>query len=280
MFTICYFILFFYKIFFLIDTKPYVIIFIIIAIFGGLAWIVIYALETFIPGFWFPTLTILRHLPAIFCFSILSPGLILSLIHYIKNNSNKNKLKKIFHNYRIHEGFVGILFIIIAFIFLIIRYNLISYKIFRTDLRIFLAIDMILLYLFLFLGSFLVLRDWRDIISFKLIERRESTNNKYKSPLFNPITSDSLKFFKSPKLLLYPFGILLNSIAVNLFIHGNDVIPEEIFPLNHETLILISIILSFISGGIMGLDWYRIFRKTYPESYQQFEKMLDSLRKR
>jgi hypothetical protein len=279
MYTINYFILFFIILLFLIDAKTYLFIFIIIAIFGGLAWIIIYALETFIPGFWFPSLTVLRHLSAILCFSILSPGLSLSLIHYIKSNSNKTDSRKIFHNYRIHEGFVGIIFIIFALILIIVRYNLIKYEIFRTDLRIFLAIDMILLYLFLFFGSFLIIRDRRDIVKFQFIQRREPEGNNYKLRLFNSLTSDSIKFFKSPKFLLYPFGILFNSIAVNLFIHGTDFLPEEVFTLNHETVVLIGIILSLIAGGIVGLDWYRLLRKTYPELYQNFERILDDLRK-
>ncbi|MFW9943290.1 MAG: hypothetical protein ACFFFT_19800, partial [Candidatus Thorarchaeota archaeon] len=68
-------------------------------------------------------------------------------------------------------------------------------------------------------------------------------------------------------------------IAVNIFIHGTDFFPEEIFALNHETLVLIGIILSFFAGGIVGLDWYRLFAKIYPELCQNFEHVLDDLRK-
>ncbi len=279
MFTISYYLLFFYMLLFLIDIKIYQIIFIMIVIFGTPAWIIIYILETFVPGFWFPILTILRNFSAILCFSILSPGLALFIVKYIKNNSNTTNSRKIFHNYHVHEGIVGIFFIITALILLIIRYTLIQYEILRTNLRIFLAIDMILLYLFLFVGSFLIFRDWRDLIKFKFIEKREYTYTNYRSSIFNPITSDSFKFFKSPKILLYPFGILLNSIALNIFIHGNDFLPEEIFTLNHETLIAIGIILSFFAGAIIGLDWYRLFAKMYPELYQNFEQFLGNLKK-
>jgi len=280
MVTISYHILFFYLLLFLIDIKIYQTIFIIIVVFGAPAWVIIYALETFISGFWFPILTIIRHLSAILCFSILSPGLTLLIIKYIKNNSNTTKSRRIFHNYHIHEDIVGIFFIIIALILLIIRYKLIEYEIFRTNLRIFLAIDMILLYLFLFFGSFLIFRDWRDLIKFKFIEKREHVYTNYPSSVFNPVTSDSIKFFKSPKILLYPFGILLSSIAVNIFIHGNDFLPEEIFSLNHETLVMMGIILSFFGGVIVGLDWYRLFAKMYPDLYRNFELVLENLRKR
>ncbi|MFW9971558.1 MAG: hypothetical protein ACFFDF_15290 [Candidatus Odinarchaeota archaeon] len=279
MVTISYFIVYFYLLLFLINIKIYFITFCIIVIWAAPAWIIIYALETFVFGFWFPILTILRHLSAILCFSILSPGLSLLVIKYIKNYSNRNKPKKIFNNYRIHEGFVGIFFIVIAIILVIIRNILIKYETFRTNLRIYLAIDMIFLYLFLFFGSFLIFRDWRDLINFKLVQKREPLNSNFSSSIFYPLTYDSIKFFKSPKILLYPIGILISSIAVNIFMHGTYFLPEEIFTLKHETLVLIGIIFTFIGSGMLGLDWYRLFAKIYPELYQNFEQILKNLRK-
>lgn len=279
MFTISYFILFFYVLIFLISMKSYIISFGIVVILGTPTWIIIYALETFIQGFWFPSLTIIRHLSAILSFSILSPGLILIVINYIKNNSNKANSRKIFHTYHVHEGFVGVIFILLTLFLIMIRLYLVQYQIFRRELRIFLAIDMVLLYLFLFFGSFLIFRDWRDLIRFRLINKRESPHSDYSISTFYPITPDSLKFFKSPKILLYPFGILFSSIAVNIFIHGTDFMPEEIFNLNHEALVLIGIILSFFAGGIVGLDWYRLFAKMYPELHKDFEQILEKLRR-
>jgi hypothetical protein len=137
---------------------------------------------------------------------------------------------------------------------------------------------MIFLYLFLFFGSFLIFRDWRDLVQFKIIQKQEHVDINYSSSTFYPLTPDSIKFFKSPKVLLYPFGILLSSIAVNIFIHGTDFLPEEIFTLNHETLVLLGIMLSFFAGGIVGLDWYRLFAKIYPDLYQKFERVLDNLK--
>ncbi|MFW9818679.1 MAG: hypothetical protein ACFFE5_03635 [Candidatus Thorarchaeota archaeon] len=278
MLSISYFILFFYILLFLLSIKIYVITFSIIVIFGTPAWIIIYALETFVSGFWFPVLTIIRHLSAIISFSILSPGLTLIVIRYIKNNSNRSNSKKLFHNYHFHEGFLGIIFILISILLIIIRYLLVQYEIFRRELRVFLAIDMVLLYLFLFFGSFLIFRDWRDLLRFKIIEKREIIDQNYSSAIFYPLTPDSIKFFKSPKIIIYPIGVLLSSIAVNIFIHGNDFFPEAIFNVNHETLVLVGIILSFFAGGIVGLDWYRLFAKIYPEEYMKFEQILENLR--
>jgi hypothetical protein len=278
MLTISYSIGVFYILLFLTNIRIYLIIFSVIVIFGGPTWIVIYFLETFVPGYNFPSLTVLRHLSAIISFSVLSPGLTLAVINYIKNNTNSDKPRRVFHKYHIHEGFVGIVFILISLILMVLRYNLVKYEIFRTDLRIFLAINMIILYLFLFFGSFLVFRDWRDVIKGKFIQKRDFTDTDPNPLGVNTITADSITFFKPPKFLLYPFGLLFSSIAVNIFIHGTDFLPEEVFTMNHETLVLLGIIFSFISGGIVGLDWYRLFAKIYPETYQKFEILLDKFR--
>jgi len=197
---------------------------------------------------------------------------------YIKNHSNQNDKGKVFRNYHIHEGFAGIIFVIIAFLLLMIRYLLIQYEVMREELRIFLAITMILLYLFLFSGSFLIFRDRRDIIKFKFIERREILNNNDTWTVFNPITADSIQFFKSPKVLCYPLGIMVNSFSVNMLMHGTLFLPEKIFGLKNEAVVLLGFILCIISSGIIGVDWYRLFAKIYPKLYQEIEQVLNGLR--
>jgi hypothetical protein len=148
----------------------------------------------------------------------------------------------------------------------------------RKKFRIFLALDMILLFLFLFSGSFLLLRDRRDLFKLKLIENRTKIHYKNYSTIFKPITPDSIKFFTSPRLLLYPIGILLTSFSVNMVIHASDFLPPEIFSISHEKIVLIGFILCFISGAIIGLDWYRLFAKIYPKLYYEVEQALQSLK--
>jgi hypothetical protein len=202
----------------------------------------------------------------------------LYIIKYIKNNSNPQRKRKIIKKYHVHEGFVGIIFIIIALVLWLVRFLMIGHEVLVKDLRIFLAIDMILLYLFLFSGSFLVLRDRRDVFNLKFIEKRVDQQSKI-SPIFNEITQDSVQFFKSPRGLYYPFGILLNSFALNMFIHGNDILPKEIFNLNHEIIVLIGILLCFCAGGMIGIDWYRIFSLLYPRLHQELEQILIEFQK-
>ncbi|MFX1428208.1 MAG: hypothetical protein ACFFBE_17275, partial [Promethearchaeota archaeon] len=265
--------------FFLIDFNLYITIFNILIPIGTLLWIGIYFLEffKFDLGLW--NWSTIRHSSAIICISMLSPGLNLYIIKYIRNNSNQNRKRKIFKNYHVHEGFVGIIFVIIALILWLFRLLMIQYEALRRQLRIFLAIEMILLFLFLFSGNFLALRDRRDVIRLKFIEKRRNNQPTYKiSPVFNQISQDSLHFFKFFRVKLYPFGILLNSFALNMFIHGTDLLPYEIFNLHHEIIVLIGILLCFIAGGMIGLDWYRLFSRLYPELYQDLEQILDDLR--
>ena len=112
-----FFIIFFYILFFLIDNKVYNIIFGFVILFGTLLWIGIYFLEFYKIEFDFWNLTALRNSAAILCISILSPGYTLYIIKFIKNNSNPNRKWKIIKNYHVHEGFTGILFVMIAFFY-------------------------------------------------------------------------------------------------------------------------------------------------------------------
>ncbi|MFX1567429.1 MAG: hypothetical protein ACFFCV_03575 [Promethearchaeota archaeon] len=279
MITISYFIVFFYLLLFLINFKKYNIIFLVVTVCGVILWITIYILELLkieaTPWNWYN----IREVGTILCFSIFSPGITLNIIRYIRYKSNQNKQKKIFQNYHFHEGFVGIIFVIIALFLWLIRTFMIQFEIIRKQLRIFLAIEMIMLFVFLFSGSFLIFRDWRDIIRFKFIEKEINSSNAIESAIFKINDPKSTKFFSSPPILLYPFGIFLNSVSVSLFIHGTNFISFKIFHLSHETLVFIGFILCFIAGGLLGIDWYRVFAKIYPNLYQEFEQVLKDLKK-
>ncbi|MFW9902276.1 MAG: hypothetical protein ACFFDY_13500, partial [Candidatus Thorarchaeota archaeon] len=143
----------------------------------------------------------------------------------------------------------------------------------------FLAIEMIILFVFLFSGSFLIFRDWRDIIRFKFIEKQANIFSIEESAIFKINDPESTKFFSSPRILLYPFGIFLNSVSASLFIHGTNFISFKVFHLSHETLVFIGFILCFIAGALLGLDWYRVFAKIYPDIYLEFEQYLKDLKK-
>jgi hypothetical protein len=277
MVTILFFISFFNILLYVIRLKIYNKIFLAIIAIGAPLWIIIYFLEflKIEPSFW--NWSAIRSISAILSIAILAQGLTINFIKYIKNNSNQYKKRKKFRKYHIHEGFVGILFIIIALCLWIMRYLMIQHEILKKELRIFLALNMIPLFLFLFSGSFLIFRDRKDLLRLKFIERKNYEVKNNLSSVFNPITQDSIRFFKSPKIVIYPIGILLSSFSVNIFIHGIFFLPEEIFGFPHETIVLIGFVLCFIAGGMIGIDWYRLFRRLYPKLYLEVEQVLDKL---
>jgi len=276
--TIISFIIFFCTLLILIDFNLYNRIFAIIITVGTILWIGIYLLELLKirPEAW--NWTAVRDFAAIISLSILAPGFTLNIIKFIKNNSNKNKKRKVFKKYHIHEGFVGVLFLILGVLFLIIRYFLIQHEVMRKKFRIFLAVDMILLYLFVFSGSFLIFRDRRDLLRLKFIEKRDTLNTIHNSSAFSPITLDSFHFFKTPRILYYPFGIILSSLSVNLLIHGTDFLGVRIFSLSQETIVLIGFFFCLLAGLMIGIDWYRLFAKLYPNLYEEIEEIIRDLK--
>lgn len=279
MITIFFFIFLFFILLFIINLRVYNIIFMLIIVVGTPLWIILYFFEFLKIEMNFWNWPAVREIASIVCFSVLTPGLSLNFIKYIKNNSNMVEKGKLHKKYHIHEGFVGIIFLIFALFLWIIRYYLIQNKIMKNELRIFLALDMIPLILFLFSGSFLVFRDWRDLLRLKFIEREKKEIGNRTSSIFNPITKDSITFFKSPRIVLYPLGILLSSFSINMFIHGNLFLSYEIISLTHETIVFIGIVLCFIAAGLIGIDWFRYFGKVYPDFYQEIAQILDDFKK-
>lgn len=108
MITIFYFTIFFYALFFLINFRLLNLIFVFIITFGALIWIIIYLLDLFKIelGFW--DWYTIRDSTTIISICILCPGFTLNQIKFIKNHSNQNEKGKVFKNYHIHEGFIGI----------------------------------------------------------------------------------------------------------------------------------------------------------------------------
>ena len=276
--TILFFFFFFYILTFLIEYNAYIIVCACIIIIGPPIWIVTYYVELNVGEIFFISIETIHDIISIMCFSILAPGLTLIVIQFIKRNTSKFDEHRIFGKYHVHEGFIGILFIVIAVIMWFIRISLIQYKIFRTTLRIFLAIDMIFLFIFLFFGSFLLFRDRKDVLQLNFFEKKvnpDKRNEKNNSTsVFSEITSESFHFFKILKVKIFPIGILLSSFSANALIHGLDLLPLEIFRLELETIVIIGIICCFIGAGIIGLDWYNLFAWIYPERYQEIENVM------
>ncbi|MHA2034965.1 MAG: hypothetical protein ACW98X_00940 [Promethearchaeota archaeon] len=208
--------------------------------------------------------------------SMVAPGIVLFIVHYIKKISGKFEGNFI-GKYHLHESFLGIILISLSIPFYILRFNMIQYEIFWREYKLFLAIIMIFLYSFIYFGSFFTLRDFHDLFKLKFLERVDnpiekqvSTNSAFKS-----ITKNDLHFFKHPKVILFPFGLLLTSISFLMIIYGNDFIPKEY--LYHEFVVNLGYLLAFFAGGLIGIDWLRIFKKFYPSHYKELEFKINEI---
>jgi len=283
MYTILFFFVLFYVLMFLINYNLYIIICASLIIIGIPSWIYIYYIELNYGNIFLLSNEMIENIIAILCFSILSPGLTLFIIQFIKRKTSKYEKNRILGTYHVHEGFIGILLVVSAFFLWIVRQLLIQQEIFRTTLRIFLGLNMIVLFVVLYFGSFLVFRDWRDVVRLNLFEKKVKINengepqkNVTNNTVFNQISPDSIHFFKRLKVKVYPIGILLVSFSANALIHGLDLLPIEIFNLQLETIVLIGCTCCILGAGLIGLDWYNLFARIYPDRHEEIEKIITS----
>ena len=261
---------------FIINISIYRKIFLFLVIFGIIAWNLLHLQNTL--GFNLVPGNLLNFQEAIFYLSvaIVAPGIILFIVHYIKKISVKFEGNFI-GKYHLHESFLGIILFGLGIPFYIIRFNMIQLEIFWKEYKLYLAIIMIFLYFFLFFGSFFVFRDFHDLVRLKFLEKVEKPTKKHNSndSAFNSITMDDLHFFKLRKLYILPFGLLLTSISFLMVIYGNDFLPKEF--LTHEFIVNFGYLLCIFAGGLIGVDWLRIFKRFYPSHYHELEQKIDEL---
>ena len=279
--------LFFYSLIFIINIDYYKQIFRIIIIVIASIWL--FELITWAYFDLIPISTqygTLGELMIFLSFSVIGQGLVIYIIYYIKKHTAKFNESKVFGIYHIHEGFIGIIFIIIALFLLRIRSSLL----FLTDIwwkrmSIILWTIQIFLFIFLYIGSFLIFRDWHDVRKFRFIttkKKKDFLNDNSKNhhtSVFNYITQDDLPFFKFPRLLYYPFGIIFTIFALNAIIYGINFLPKEIFNLENETVILLGYFAGFLAGGFIGRDWFRLFRILFPQLYEEINIVINTLKK-
>jgi len=274
--------LFFYSLIFLIDFNYFKKIFTFIIIFEVILWIIfIYFINMpssrYFRSFW--------EVVTFITFSIIAPGLTLYTIHYIKKITPKFENSKVFGKYHLHEGFIGILIIILALLlFLLHSFLLIFSNPLLRRLRIFLVLNQIFLFLFLYFGGFFIFRDLKDVIRLKLIEVKEQLpkdkSESIENSVFNQIRKEDLDFFKFPRLCTYPLGLILASISITIIVYvvySTDFRWNNIIDVEREFMINLGFFLSFIAGAMTGRDWFRIFRRFYPDIYHEIEKILHSL---
>ncbi len=281
MYALLSFNLMFFTLFFVINLKHYLYVFVVIVIFGTSLWILEYVNQFLEVRQWIYSIDGFIEVMLFMTFNVVAPGLVFVAFYYIKKISYKYKGANISKTLHLHEGFFGIVLFAIALVLLLFRSFMVPNRVFWRQLRLVLAIVVVFAFLLIFFGSFLILRDWRDVMKFKFIEKVKDTDNGdtgyHENNIFNQISKEDLKFFKKVKVLLYPIGMFLTSFSFNMIAYGTYFLPEEIFRLNYENIVLSGYILSFIAGGLIGLDWFRIFKHFYPDDYEQIILIINKL---
>lgn len=215
-------------------------------------------------------------------FSLLGPGIIIYMIEIIRQKTAKYDEALLF-GYHVHEGFVGVILFIIGGLLFLLRGFLIQFEIFWNELGVILSLTYIFLFLFLYFGSFLISRDWKDIRDLKLIE---STKEAKMSPqqhknheTFNKISHTDVHFFHSPLKTIYPLGIYLTTFSMCAMVYGTDFLPQELFFMEREIVVIfVGLIGAIVAGAIIGKDWLRLFRRFFPELYKDLEVILSEFK--
>ena len=210
--------------------------------------------------------------------SIVAPGLLILIVYYIKKFTSKFEGNFI-GKYHLHEGLFGIILVGLGVLFFTFRTYLIQFDIFLKEFKVYLAIIMILLYFFLFFGGFFILRDFKDIISFRFVKKIPPSQKKAKenSSIFNSMNHDNISFFRLSKLYIFPLGAILTGISFSMVIYGTKFIPKDV--LSSEDTINLGYLLVFLAGSLIGYDWVRVFKRFYPNQYEEIELKIIELQK-
>lgn len=267
---------------FLIDLHQYKKLLIIIIV-TGLSAYVLSIIGRFVPLFSFNG--DLFEIIVFLSYAIIPPGIIANIIYYIKNFSNEYVDKTYGNSWHIHESFLGVILLAGGALLIISNFLLSSHPIFHQHLSFIISIIGVFLYFLLFFGGFLIFRDWEDFVEFKFIEKKESSHPDKKgrksvnSEVFNEVTHQDISFFEPPHHKIFPIGLLLTTISLSILIYNKNLIPINLVPFSETTIKNFAFFLSFLSGGILGKDWLRLFAKFYPETKLNLEGIIKKLKK-
>ena len=267
----------FYGIVLVTSIRIYRIIFLFLAVFGIVAWNISHLNDNLDLGLLSNVFDDFLEIVLFLSAAVIAPGLVVIIAYYIKKYTSKFESNFI-GKYHIHEGFFGIVLIVLAIFLFIIRTIVIQFEVFLNELKVFLAIVMLFIYFFLFFGGFFILRDIKDIIHLNFIKKIEKSpsNEEQHSRVFNSINQDNLYFFKVSRLLIFPIGIIITSLSFSMIIYGTKFIPREFF--SSELILNFGYLFSLLAGGIIGFDWLRIFKLFYPMYYAEIEQKIIELK--
>ena len=268
----------FYGIVLVINIRFYRIIFFSLTFFGIVAWNISYLNENLDLGLLSNILKDFLEIVLFISTAVIAPGLVVFIAYYIKKFTSKFEGNFI-GKYHLHEGFFGIILVGLAILLFISRAIIRQFEVFLNELKIVLAIVMILLYFVLFFGGFFIFRDIKDVVHLNFVKKMDKTRviEEEHSRIFNSITQDNISFFKVSKLPIFPIGIFLTSMSFSMVIYMTKFIPREL--LSSELIVNYGYVFSLLSGSIIGFDWVRIFKWFYPKYYADIEQRIIELKK-
>ncbi|MHA1472499.1 MAG: hypothetical protein ACTSQW_05315 [Promethearchaeota archaeon] len=269
----------FYGIVLVTSIRIYRIIFASLAVFGIIAWNLSHLNNTLELGLLSIVFDDFLEIVLFISTAVIAPGMLVLIAYYIKKYTSKFE-RNFIGKYHIHEGFFGILLIVLVIFLFIIRTIVIQFEVFLNELKVFLAVIMIFIYFFLFFGGFFILRDIKDVVHLNFIKKIEKSqsNEEQHSDVFNSIKQDNLSFFKVIKLPIFPIGIITTSLSFSMIIYGTKFVPREF--LNSELILNYGYLFSFIAGSLIGFDWMRVFKLFYPIYYTEIEQKITELKNR
>ncbi len=210
----------------------------------------------------------------IFSVSCIAPFFSVHSLFLITKNEHKFENNVIKERYHLHEGFAGIILILIAIGLSLILFIFIPEYNVRGILHLLGAAIIIITILIFYFGGFLVGRDWQDVKNFKFlainsyndtkINGNESLNNKIK------------KFYTKKHLNTYLLGIIITSLGIFLSFFPNDIFPYNIFFLKANAIRIIGWIILVIGALTIGNDWVRILHKFFPEKYEKLFHQIEN----
>ncbi len=230
------------------------------------------------------TLEIYYELFKLIIYSLLGPGIISFTIYYIRTHSSTIRRYVSYGRYSLHEGFVGLIILLIAACLLIYRSTLIPAGYKKIETVIILSFLQVFILLFLFFAGFLIFRDINDILHFKFVHKdfnsQDSIPENFNFEGKIQIKIKDIPFYKLNKKMIFPIGIALLSFSINAMIHGTDFLPKAIFHLHNEEIISLGFIFCFSSGALLGRDWLRLFKIFYPELFNYLNTLLNKLKEK
>ena len=200
-------------------------------------------------------------------FSVHSLFLITKYQHKFESNIIKGK-------HHVHEGFAGIILILIAIGLFLLRLTWISKEKLITEFHIIGTVFIILLTLLLYFGSFLVGRDWKDVINFKFLSLNSDKNTSIDD---NETINDKKNMFYTEKPLnTYFLGIILSSMGIFFIFFPVDIFPYHIFHIKAEVIRIFGWFILITGAMLIGFDWIRLLRRFFPDEYEKLNQKLGS----